>query len=359
MKTYTLRSRWQLLQPTMLALGAVAVIGAALWYYRIPAALFDQQPSRRGLVAVPVSGSAIPAYTKVTRDHLWDPKAGSIAVVWLRPEQVGREMATRLDQILGRVLDHEKPAGYVFTEDDFLPKGTRPGLVAGIPPGKRAMRIEADKLQGLVGLRRGDRFDLISAIEIEPGNTTFGAAGPYAQQLQLQANLSNWKKQATVKVIVQNGVVVEPLSIRQVPVANRTLTQGMVVRTRPVQEIVIAVDPREVVRLTEALAVEANLQCVSRSGHPDDPEDSRTPDSVPVNPFTGQGGFRYPAVSSARPAATVPASMAPAATASASAAPAAPSAPAVYGTSGFRISPVETINGTKRDIVGAPVQGRR
>lgn len=346
-----------MMRSTVMTLGLLAAVAAGVWYFRVPSFLFTNSPSRAGMVAVPVSATNIGAYTKVTRDHVWDLKAGNVAVVWMRPEQIGKDMLTRLDQIFGRVLDHDKSQGYVFTESDFLPAGTRPGIVAGIPPGKRAMRIEADKLQGLVGLRRGDHFDLISAIEIEPGNGNFGNAGVYAQQMQLQANLTNWKKQATVKVVVQNGTVVEPISVRQVPVANRTLTQGMVVRTRPVQEIVIAVEPREVVRLTEALAVEANLQCVPRSGHPDDPPDSRLPDSVPFNPFTGQGGLSY--APTPRPAASPAATPAPAASGEAQATPAtAASALASPRTYGFRLTPIETINGSKRDIVGAPVQRR-
>ena len=42
-------------------------------------------------------------------------------------------------------------------------------------------------------------------------------------------------------------------------------------RTKPIQEVVIAVDPEEIAPLTEALAIEANITCVARSGLPDDP----------------------------------------------------------------------------------------
>ena len=55
---------------------------------------------------------------------------------------MARQMGVISDfsQITGRVVDHEKPPRYPFTELDFLPKGTRPGLVAVIPPGKRNHR---------------------------------------------------------------------------------------------------------------------------------------------------------------------------------------------------------------------------
>lgn len=58
---------------------------------------------------------------------------------------------------------------------------------------------------------------------------------------------------------------------------------------RPVQEVVIAIDPEEVSRLTEALAVDARISMIPRSGRPDDPIDSTTPDLLPVSPFAAPG----------------------------------------------------------------------
>ena len=132
--------------------------------------------------------------------------------------------------------------------------------------------------------------------------------------------------------MVQNGDVVEPMRTRQVPVANNTMTNGLVVRTRPVQEVVIAVLPEEVARLTEAMAVGEDIACVPRSGRPEDPHDSITPDSMPVSPFGGR---------------------APSLRARASAAE-APAAGAANFGDGF--TTIETINGNKRDMVGAPVK---
>jgi hypothetical protein len=164
--------------------------------------------------------------------------------------------------------------------------------VGGIPAGKRAIRVDSEKVEGLAGLRSGDRFDLVSSLALDNkvGQNAFAVGGSYAPQLSLQAGLTNWQKQATVHVIVQNGVVVEPITTREVPVFSRTLTQGGITRMRPVQEAVLAVDPDEVVRLTEAMAVEAQISTVPRSGRPDDPVDSITPDLRPVNPFTNASG---------------------------------------------------------------------
>jgi hypothetical protein len=237
----------------------------------------------------------------VTRDHLWDPRNNRLTAVYLPPRAVTPEMLVKLSDLIGRVLDHEKLPGYVFTGADFLPKGTREGVVAGIPAGKRAIRISADKVEGLYGLHAGDRFDLLATMPINAsggGAQTFNFAGAYGQQLALEARLSNWQKQATVRVMVQNGVIVEPMTTRGVPMFQSSLTEGGVTRTRPVQEVVIAINPDEVARLTEAMAVEAKITTIPRSGRPDDVVDSKTPDLRPVSPFTGTGAGGFAGIDS-------------------------------------------------------------
>jgi Flp pilus assembly protein CpaB len=286
------------------------------------------------MVAVPISATRIPAYTRVTRDHLWNPNTQNLAVVYLPKEQVTPETFTQINQILGRVLDHDKQPAFTFTEADFLPRGTRAGLVGGIPAGKRAMRVDAAKVQGLVGLNPGDRFDLVATIPIDPTASTtqtFQVAGVYGQQLALQNQLTNWQKQATVRVLVQNGMIVEPMASRNVPVNVNTLTQGMVTRNKVVQEIVIAVDPEEVARLTEAMAVSAEINSVPRSGSPDDPEDSITPDLQPWNPFVGLVGNNV-------------------------ASQEAPVGGLAPGVASGPFTTVETIVGSKREMVATPRQ---
>jgi Flp pilus assembly protein CpaB len=291
-----------------------------------------QAPDRRGLVPVPSSAMNIPAYTKITRDHVWNAKGGEFSVVWLRPGQVPPDVFRTVNAVIGRVLDHDKPAGYVFSESDFLPKGTKPGLTAGIPPGKRAMRIPVDRIPGLIELQPGDRFDLVATQAIDPSGVSMSAGGLYGKQIDAQSRMMNLQRQATVQVVVQAGDVVEPMRTRQVPVANTSMTQGLTIRTKPVQEVVIAVYPQEVARLTEAMAVGSDIACVPRSGRPDDPHDSITPDSMPISPFGGRVASRS-AVAEGTPLTT--------------------GAPGGFGA-GF--TSIETIEGSKRDIVGTPVK---
>jgi Flp pilus assembly protein CpaB len=241
-----------------------------------------------GKVAVPASGRAIPAYTKITRDDIWDVKSNDLSLRFLDPDKVkDGVILTNLQDILGRVLDHDKPAGYVFTKDDFLPAGTRPGLVAGIPAGMRAVRIELSKVRGFYGLNPGDRFDVVSTIadKSDPAKELRGLGGGYGDRLAMEAALAGTGKQATVRVIVQNGIVVSAVQTIEVPMSSASLTKGAKVSAKPVQEVFVAVQPAEVSALTEAMEVGAALTVVPRSGRPDDPKDSVTPDRLPKSPF--------------------------------------------------------------------------
>lgn len=292
-----IRSRLRWLSSVVLAVAAVVLVGASLAAYEgYPVPFLERwtkgaraAQARAGKVAVPLSALPIAAYTRITRDHLWNARTQQLAITHIDQSQVNPGMLVEFNRIIGRVLDHDKPAGYVFTEDDFLPLGTRPGLVAGIPPGQRAVRVDADRIQGIFGLRAGDRFDLVSTLPMDPkAMSNPGFKGVFAAQMDMQSRLLNVQKQATVRVIVQSGMVVSPVTIRQAPTSSRSLTQGTRVQTRPVQEVVIAVAPSEVALFTEALAVGAEIMAVPRSGHPDDPPDSRTPNLSPRTLF-GEG----------------------------------------------------------------------
>jgi hypothetical protein len=273
---------------------AAATAGAALASYAgLPIPLLDRwvadRRPPRGWVMVPISPSAIPAYTRLTRQNLWDPTTKRIASIYLPPEQAGG-LVTEVAALIGRVLERDKPAGYAFTEEDFLPRGTRPGLVAGIPPGMRALRIEAEQIKGIHGLRLGDHFDLLATLPVDPKalipNLPFKGLG--GSQASIQAQIAGGQKQASVRLIAENAVVVAPVTVRPVPVGMTSLT-GASTRTKPVQEGIIAVDSDEVAPVAESLAVKANLTAVPRSGRPDDPPDVRTAEKRPRSPVTSDG----------------------------------------------------------------------
>jgi Flp pilus assembly protein CpaB len=234
-----------------------------------------------GAVAVIRSAGHIAAYTKLTRDHIWDAAKGRFSVFYMPKEQITSEMITDYHQIVGRVLRHEKPAGYVFTEKDFMPKGTRSGLVGGIPSGKRSLTLEATKINGIFGLNPGDHVDLFASIPVELPK---GGSGRFGNALQAQAQIASMEKRARVRSLAQDAVLVTAVIKRDKPTTSRSLQNGTSVKMIPVQEVVIAVDPEEVAPITEAMATEVTIMCVARSGQPDDPTaTSKTPGSDPMD----------------------------------------------------------------------------
>jgi hypothetical protein len=91
-------------------------------------------------------------------------------------------------------------------------------------------------------------------------------------------------RQADVRVLAQDAVVVTPVTARNEPMTSSTLMGGTQVKTIPVQEIVIAVNPEEAAKISEALAMHLQIDCVIRSGRPDDPGPAlETPPSNPLN----------------------------------------------------------------------------
>jgi Flp pilus assembly protein CpaB len=239
-----------------------------------------------GSVVVFVSGKTIPAYTKLTREDIWDSKKSRMAFMYVPQEQAAaHQMITDYEQIIGRVLNHEKPEGYGFTEKDFLPKGTRAGLAGAIPPGKRSMLIEVSKISGLYGLKVGDHIDLVATIPVEMPKG--GMAGRFNSGLQVQTQMASMQKLANVRILAQDAVMLTPVTRRQKPVVSKSISQGTLVKNVPVEEVVIAVDPGEVAPVTQALATDVDVMCVVRSGRPGDPEaDTETPGSDPLADLT-------------------------------------------------------------------------
>jgi Flp pilus assembly protein CpaB len=208
-----------------------------------------------GMVAVPAAAVAIPTYTRVGLQHLVDPRTGAPSAVFLPEGSLLPETLIDAQQIVGRVLAADKAPGQLFAEQDFFPPGTREGLVAGIPPGKRALRVDARKVNGLAGLGRGDRFDLVATVD-------FAGNGRGAMRLEAArpSALGPLGTAARVVLVAEDGAVVQPLEKRSVAGATRAVV---------VEEMVIAIDAEEVPLFTEALHAGAQIDCVPRSGRPD------------------------------------------------------------------------------------------
>ena len=255
---------------------AIAAIGVALvasslgW---LGGAELERRGVPPGAVAVPAAAVRIPTYTRVRLEHLVDPGTGDLRAVYLPEGSLLPETFVDAREIVGRVLATDKRPGQLFSEQDFFPPGTREGIVAGIPPGKRAIRIDARKVNGIVGLGRGDRFDLVATLDFARGSSR-GIRVEGASTSQLGALGS----QIRASTIVEGGAVVQPLETRAIPGRAAQL----------VEEMVIAVEPAEVAALTEALHTGARVDCVPRSGRPVD-----VATGAPEHGTSGgQGGLR-------------------------------------------------------------------
>ena len=262
------RNRWSV---SSIALPGLLLLAAAVGFGLVASSLGWLDPQKRapagappGTVAVPAAAVAIPTYTRVGLEHLFDPATNDLRAVYLPEGSLFPETIVDPVKIVGRVLATDKKPGQLFTEEDFFPPGTREGIVAGIPRGKRAVRIDASKVNGIVGLGRGDRFDLVATLDFARGSAS-GVRVEGASANQLGA----FGSQVRASTIVEGGAVVQPLMRRAVVGGG---SQQLV------EEMVVAVDPGEVAALTEALHSGARLDCIPRSGRPIDVSaESRTP----------------------------------------------------------------------------------
>lgn len=291
------------------------------------------QPPR---IRIPVNARPIAAYASVSREDLIDMQKQSLAFIDLRPEQVqGMSLATlgsdgaevvsfvkevqiqgseitfvsrdgtivpaslvyklggaymQPSDVIGRVLSREKKPGYGFTEESFLPKGTRPGIAGGVPAGKHAITIEADKISGVHAVRPGDHVDLIASIPQEhlarftPGDNSHlpGAA------LVVKPVAAGKAPPGEARLIADDAVLVTPVTTRASTITSSSLTQGKQVKAVPVQEVVVAVNAADVPLLTEILANGFPITCVVRSGRPDEAAKSAVPEGMVAVPLSAR-----------------------------------------------------------------------
>lgn len=267
-------SAWRLIIPILVLLLLSVGVGATLW----GVGFFDKENkpvSREGQIACPGLARPVRAYDAITRADLINPQTGQLNVIWLPEEQASEAMLRDLAKIIGRVVSRDKQAGYILTERDLLPVGTRPGISAGIPPGKRSVTVDVKDVPGLDLLRQGDVFDLMAVLpqqdkpesNIEQAALLGGIKPPDTRSGQLS-------KRTGIMPLVIGGTMV---AITQGSSRSTDGTEGLTVppsgsRNSKTKQVLatLAVDPVEVNPLTEALGLGLDLYCVTRSGHPED-----------------------------------------------------------------------------------------
>ncbi len=241
----------------------------------------DGQPPEatpEGLVAVPISARPVAALSQIVRDDLFHPRTRRQKFIYLPPEEVaGKALLSSYTDLVGRVAARDILAGHFIAASDLLPAGTPPGLAAGVPPGKRAFVVKPDKFLGLAALRSGDHFDLLASAPVDLSKSAGRGTGNLVGNTALMAALP---KQADVRVLVHDGVVVAPILVA----SNRNPQDAPTVG-----EVVVAVDPAEVPPVAEALATGVELTVVARSSQGGTapaatrpPLETRTPEHHPL-----------------------------------------------------------------------------
>ncbi len=221
-----------------------------------------------GYVRIPISSQPIPSYSKVNQLHLIDGRTGAPTTRDVPEAKLeGTNIIRTWDEIVGRVLNRDKAPGFAFTEDDFMPEGTSPGIAAGVPPGMRAVVLSTDAIIGAHELQQNDRVDLLVYVD---SKTASMATRNLQHLLGADARVIADDIDVGAQVVVNNGLVIRPVTERAETYKHQGgLTGGNVsYRQRTIEEITIAVDPQEAVQLIEALSRGVRLLAVVRSGLP-------------------------------------------------------------------------------------------
>lgn len=210
----------------------------------------------------------IPAYTKITREHLINPRTGTFDI--FESGELPPGTLASPSQLLGRVLMVDKSPGYLFNESEFLPEGTRGGVTAGVPPGKRAVVIEAGRIQGAYALNMGDRIDLVSMAPLSEASATV-EDGRLVVSPATVRNRVNDSRRVPV-VLATNAEIIRPVTRRTEFFEQRSGALGaqMDIRQKPIEEITLAVDPDEAAGLLGALSNGTRIVALARSGRVND-----------------------------------------------------------------------------------------
>lgn len=326
-RPYRTRSSSSYLFGSLLLLVVLGGIGGGIFLWGPQLGLFAAAEDPF-VVKIPINGVPIPAYSRVTREHLLDPRNQTLLVqkippratlgmslvgtsrdgtvvnsrvanverdgnrvVFITPEgaQVPHESVSSLggallniNGIIGRVLQKDKRAGLGFREENFFPQGTPEGLAGATPPGMRALTLDATKLIGVHGLQAGDQIDVLASVPVgSASNSSPGTSnGSAIAGLVGSAPGPTTEANTEPALLAEGAVVLKPVYVRNEATSSSSLTQGTRVQNVPKYEVAIAVAANDVVSVQRALDRDLRLTCVARSMRPES-TDSASADATP------------------------------------------------------------------------------
>ncbi|MCH1494286.1 MAG: hypothetical protein L7U72_03575, partial [Rubripirellula sp.] len=167
------------------------------------------------------------------------------------------------------VLRSDKKQDWVFQQKDFLPEGSRVGIVGGIAEGRQGFFLSSEDIPGLRFLRKGDRFDLLastkredSAITSEYGLLMGGVKVLAGKPIPLNG----------VRILAQDAEVIalttDSFMTTQggLKLNETALQQNRSRASNQKEHVAIAIAPEESIPLTQALADGVAIHMVTRSG---------------------------------------------------------------------------------------------
>lgn len=232
----------------------------------------DPNKLPEGKVWVLRAARDISAYSAISTEDLVRQKTTGISYVRFpwdedKVKSSGFFTAGRVSELMGRVLKRDKEAGKILSENDFFERGTKPGVTAGIPLGYGGFRVGLGDIEGLAGLNRGDRFDIMAIVERDDDDdSSREIPGLVGERQRLLGLNEDETPKVQVLTIVSNGLVVSGTMVRREIMNSSSLMGGASQKASAKQEMVIAVRNEERAVLVEKLGTKAKVYCVPYSG---------------------------------------------------------------------------------------------
>ena len=345
------KSSFGLIKILMALLLVVLVLGggviASLFAAGVPMerlAFWRVEETRPDSISLPMNWQTIPAYSKVTRNDLVDPRTGGIHGIEIPLTSLGGMSATMVDgdgelidkriqlaqrtddgvvmqledgsvitshqlvklggaytqatDIIGRVVKSDKSSGFAFAEANFFERGTPAGLAGATPPGMRAMTLEAAQLAGVHRISMGEQIDLVANIPLQKLSRFEFSTGSQLPGAELVADAGraslDQDKETTARLVARQAVVLTPVIKRVSTETSASLSQGKRLLSVPVEEVVLAVAAEDVSAVTSALELGATVNVLVRSGRPDtDQPSTNVPEGMVAVPIPGQTLLAY------------------------------------------------------------------